>query len=114
MDSGPANATRCGRGMADAVALVLRVGDEFAVVAKAAAAAGASAEGVAEAVAAAAEALAAVARPARPLGKVATDEFDMMVYEKGGKDEKEFGPVSLVSGCFGAGFTQNFLLAQDG
>ena len=47
----------------------------------------------AEAVEAAAEALAAVARPARPL-----------VYEKGGKDEKEFGPVILASGCFGAGF----------
>merc|ERR1712060_24398 len=35
-----------------------------------------------------------------------------LVYEKGGKDEKEFGPVILASGGFGADFTQNSLLAQ--
>jgi len=35
-----------------------------------------------------------------------------LVYEKGGKDEKEYGPVILASGGFGADFTQNSLLAQ--
>mmetsp|Transcript_3632 Transcript_3632/g.8283 ORF Transcript_3632/g.8283 Transcript_3632/m.8283 type:complete len:502 (+) Transcript_3632:51-1556(+) len=35
-----------------------------------------------------------------------------LVYEKGGKDEKAFGPVILASGGFGADFTQNSLLAQ--
>jgi len=35
-----------------------------------------------------------------------------LVYEKGGKDEKEFGPVILASGGFGADFTQNSLLAM--
>merc|ERR1712003_420391 len=35
-----------------------------------------------------------------------------LIYEKGGKDEKEFGPVILASGGFGADFTQNSLLAQ--
>merc|ERR1712232_839864 len=35
-----------------------------------------------------------------------------LVYEKGGKEEKEYGPVILASGGFGADFTQNSLLAQ--
>merc|ERR1712137_431431 len=35
-----------------------------------------------------------------------------LIYEKGGKDEKEYGPVILASGGFGADFTQNSLLAQ--
>merc|ERR1719383_79528 len=35
-----------------------------------------------------------------------------LVYEKGGKDQKEYGPVILASGGFGADFTQNSLLAQ--
>merc|ERR1719479_811396 len=34
-----------------------------------------------------------------------------LVYEKGGKDEKEYGPVILASGGFGADFTQDSLLA---
>jgi len=35
-----------------------------------------------------------------------------LVFEKGGKDAKEYGPVILASGGFGADFTQNSLLAQ--
>merc|ERR1712187_307670 len=35
-----------------------------------------------------------------------------LIYEKGGKDEPEYGPVILASGGFGADFTQNSLLAQ--
>merc|ERR1712061_587049 len=35
-----------------------------------------------------------------------------LIYEKGGKDEKAYGPVILASGGFGADFTQNSLLAQ--
>merc|ERR1712066_600549 len=35
-----------------------------------------------------------------------------LIYEKGGKDTKEFGPVILASGGFGADFTANSLLAQ--
>jgi len=35
-----------------------------------------------------------------------------LIYEKGGKDAKEYGPVILASGGFGADFTQNSLLAQ--
>jgi len=35
-----------------------------------------------------------------------------LIYEKGGKDTKEYGPVILASGGFGADFTQNSLLAQ--
>jgi len=35
-----------------------------------------------------------------------------LIYEKGGKDIKEYGPVILASGGFGADFTQNSLLAQ--
>merc|ERR1712151_1210802 len=35
-----------------------------------------------------------------------------LIYEKGGKDEKEYGPVILASGGFGADFTQDSLLAQ--
>merc|ERR1719206_735896 len=35
-----------------------------------------------------------------------------LVYERNGKDEKEFGPVILASGGFGADFTQNSLLAM--
>merc|ERR1719498_2143228 len=34
------------------------------------------------------------------------------VYEKGGQDYQEFGPVILASGGFGADFTSNSLLAQ--
>merc|ERR1711870_143185 len=34
------------------------------------------------------------------------------LYEKGGKDHKEFGPVIFCSGGFGADFTQNSLLAM--
>ena len=34
------------------------------------------------------------------------------VYEKGGVDFKEFGPVIFASGGFGADFTNNSLLAQ--
>merc|ERR1719328_226993 len=34
-----------------------------------------------------------------------------LVYEKGGKDEQEFGPVILASGGFGADFTADSLLA---
>merc|ERR1719183_2726527 len=35
-----------------------------------------------------------------------------LVYEKGGSDFQELGPVILCSGGFGADFTQNSLLAQ--
>ena len=35
-----------------------------------------------------------------------------LIYEVGGKDEKEYGPVILASGAFGADFTQNPLLAR--
>jgi len=35
-----------------------------------------------------------------------------LIYEKGGVDEKEYGPVILASGGFGADFTQDSLLAQ--
>eukprot|EP00408_Alexandrium_pacificum_P031002 CAMPEP_0171290390 /NCGR_PEP_ID=MMETSP0790-20130122/71124_1 /TAXON_ID=2925 /ORGANISM="Alexandrium catenella, Strain OF101" /LENGTH=120 /DNA_ID=CAMNT_0011760105 /DNA_START=17 /DNA_END=375 /DNA_ORIENTATION=+ len=35
-----------------------------------------------------------------------------LVYEKGGVDTKEYGPVILASGGFGADFTQQSLLAQ--
>jgi len=35
-----------------------------------------------------------------------------LTYEKGGKDIKEYGPVILASGGFGADFTQQSLLAQ--
>merc|ERR1712060_223983 len=36
----------------------------------------------------------------------------MGLYEKGGEDHKEFGPVIFCSGGFGADFTQNSLLAM--
>merc|ERR1719386_538756 len=35
-----------------------------------------------------------------------------LVYERGGQDFQEFGPVILASGGFGADFTSNSLLAQ--
>jgi len=35
-----------------------------------------------------------------------------LIYEKGGVDTPEYGPVILASGGFGADFTQNSLLAQ--
>merc|ERR1712038_706044 len=35
-----------------------------------------------------------------------------LIYEKGGVDTKEYGPVILASGGFGADFTQQSLLAQ--
>merc|ERR1712051_534147 len=35
-----------------------------------------------------------------------------LIYEKAGTDTKEYGPVILASGGFGADFTQNSLLAQ--
>jgi len=35
-----------------------------------------------------------------------------LIYEKGGVDENEYGPVILASGGFGADFTQDSLLAQ--
>merc|ERR1712045_342300 len=35
-----------------------------------------------------------------------------LIYEKGGVDTKEYGPVILASGGFGADFTQDSLLAQ--
>ncbi len=89
--------------------VVILVADALTAVAWAAVAAGATPASVAEAVEGAAAALALVAKPrgARPqmqffIGGEAS--------EKGGKDEKEFGPVILASGGFGADFTQISLL----